>query len=72
MRTEDRVRVEKLVDRFVKLVNAGRREEMPLDEVPAFLQDGKPDGVSVGWKIVKMDNSDCRVQRFVDASLASG
>jgi len=52
------VKVEELVDRFVKLVNAGPREPMALGEVPELLQDGKSDGVSVGWKIVKIDNSD--------------
>ncbi len=52
------MKAEELVDRFVKLVNAGRRERMAVSEVPAFLQDGKSDGVSAGWKIVKIDNSD--------------
>src|SRR5262245_47373634 len=51
------MKIERLVDRVVELVNARPRERMVSSEVPTFLQDGESDNVSVGWKIVKMDNS---------------
>ena len=51
------MKAERLVDRFVDVVNAGHRVRMAADEVPTFLRDGEPDEASVGWKIVKADNS---------------
>ncbi len=45
--------IEQLVRRFVEKVNNGHREPMMVDEVPPFLQDGEPDELFVGWKIVQ-------------------